>query len=180
MKIFIIIFLYLYNLSFGQSIADLDLKYGFKQFKFGITTKQVSNIIKNKDQWDKNPNISEYIYTGTDLKYLYDVKVKEISLTFYKNKLYSIIISFGSPFIEYTNSEYNLVQYSLEKTFGTVWNSPSNETGQIIKGSIWSGNKVTLEHLMLNFSKENGGNQKVGYVHLYENSIQKLRLKDEF
>ena len=110
-----IFFLCLYNLSFGQSIADLDLKYGFKQFKFGITTKQVSNIKKNKDQWDKNPNISEYIYTGNDLNYLYDVKVKEISLTFYKNKLYAIMISFGSSFIEYTDSEYNLVQYSLEK-----------------------------------------------------------------
>ncbi len=143
---------------------------------------QLKNIIKNETTTDKNPNVTEYLYKGNDLNYLYNVKVEEICLTFYKKKLYMISIRFGSSVKEYLDSEFNLVQYSLEKVFGDQTFKPTNESGQIVNGFIWKGKKVTLEHFKLDFSK--GYNDKfnhlLGYVDLYENNMQKQRLNDEF
>lgn len=169
----------------AQDLNNLETKYGFKQFKFGMSPAIIKNISKDKNQADKNKNVSVYTYYGEDLKYLYNVEVEKVSLTFYKNKLYSITISFGSLKKKYNDKEFDLVQYSLEKIFGNNWNSPQKEE-LILNGSIWKSKRVTLEHLKLDFSKnrldrENDGyNYIQGYISLYENNIQKQRLNDEF
>lgn len=165
----------------AQTITKLDEKYGFKQFKFGMSPKMIRNITKKTATADNNPNVTEYTYNGSDLGSLYTVKVQRVTLTFYKNKLYTIMISFGSPDKEYLESEYNTVQYSLEKLFGDDWHNPSSDS-QIVKGAIWQSKKVTLEHLKLDYSRgrTDGNNYLVGYVSLYENSMQERRLNDEF
>ena len=166
----------------GQSAQKLDVKYGFKQFKFGMHISQIRNIAKNDSALDKNPNVEEYLYTGKDLNSLYDVKVWQISLTFYKKRLYMIMISLGSPTIGYTDAEFNLVQYSLEKVFGEKTFRPSNESGAIVKGFVWKGKSVTLEHFKVDYSKDYNDNlnHSGGYIDVYENTIQNQRLNDEF
>lgn len=168
----------------AQNVNNLEIKYGFKQFKFGISPSLIKNISKDERQADKNKNISVYTYNGEDLKYLYNVEVEKLSLTFYKNKLYSIIISFGSLEREYSDKEFNLVQYSLEKVFGSIWKNPKDES--ILNGAIWKSKRVTLEHLKFDFSKNrpdrinDGYNYIQGYISIYENNIQNQRLSDDF
>jgi hypothetical protein len=172
----------------GQSIQNLDAKYGFRQFKFGMYPSQIKNIIKNKDAANKNPTVSEYLYNGPDINYLYNVKVNQISLTFYRKRLYMISIGFGSNGHEYSDSDFNLVQYSLEKVFGEKTFNPTNESGYIVRGKIWKGKKVTLEHFKLDYSKDYPTDTiakyhllvLVGYIDIYQNGIQGQRLKDEF
>lgn len=172
----------------GQSVQNLDIKYGFRQFKFGMYPSQIRNIVKNEKGIDKNPNVSEYIYKGDGINYLYNVKVNQISLTFYRKKLYMISIGFGSNGHEYSDSDFNLVQYSLEKAFGEKTSNPTNESGYIVGGEIWKGKKVTLEHFKLDYSKDYSRDTiakyhflvLVGYINIYDNDLQSQRLKDEF
>jgi hypothetical protein len=55
----ILIFLLLTSTScvLAQSLNDLDIKNGFRHFKFGSSPSQIKNIVKNSEQDLQNLNI---------------------------------------------------------------------------------------------------------------------------
>lgn len=158
---------------FSQNVAKLDEKYGFKTFKLSASPSLYK--IERSSLEDSNPNITEYNYTGTDLNYLYTVKTRGTTLTFYKNKLMSIQVFFPDNFSE---SDYNIILYSLEKLFGIGNNCVVNDpTYTNYSGKKWVGKKVEMEILRLYSNK----NMKWGgYLLISEKNLQNQRIEDEF
>jgi hypothetical protein len=161
--------------SKSQNIHKLDTDYGFKQFKFGLSPDAIKDISKSIIQSNINKKFTGYNYVGHDMDYLYGVKVDYINLRFYKNRLYSIFINFGSVFKDYSDDEYEKVQYSLEKIYGHVFQTPNYKT--VLKGASWVGKKVTLEHSK---TKIPNSNIVFGSLTIFENNTHYSTLKENF
>lgn len=158
---------------FGQSVKQLDERYGFKSLKLG-TTPNLS-ISKKIDSWDRNANISKYTYTGNDMGSIYNVPIKEVDLTYYKNRLMSIHISFNDGF---SVSDYDLILYSLKQVFGEGNNCNVKDPDFSLSSCRkWVGAKVEMEILRLYYQKNN---KWIGYLLIVEKSIQQQRISDEF
>lgn len=137
---FIVLFFCSFNI-YCQTNSNLDIKNGFNKFKLG------SDISLNKSKLkfhvkDKN-NVSFYKYKGQDIISVFGVKIQEISVGYYKNKLYTISVDFGS--IE--NNISGKIIKELNKIFGeqeieTYRNSESFEYEWVIS---WSTNNVHLQ-----------------------------------
>lgn len=143
-KLFIILFLFIVSLSFSQNLTNLDNKNGFKQFKLRSTPDQIKNIEKVENQYSKNPLVTEYKYIGNDIKAIFNVDVERITLNFFKNKLFSIVIDFGNKEKEFTDTDFKLISYSLEETYGKDWKKAKTDEN-ILMGSAWIGKKVELD-----------------------------------
>ncbi|MBS1573056.1 MAG: hypothetical protein JST62_11725 [Bacteroidetes bacterium] len=61
----------------------MDIKNGFRHFKLGSSPSQIKNIVKQKNQFSKNPNVVEYDYVGSDIDNIFNVKVDKINLRFF-------------------------------------------------------------------------------------------------
>jgi hypothetical protein len=169
----------------AQSTKDLDEKYGFRHFKFGSSPSQISNIRKQKDQYSKNPLVTTYDYVGKDIEYVANVKIKNISLTFYDNKLASIHVDLKDVTKEeFTAAEYKHVLIWLEQVYGKNWKLPLNEDGICLNGAIWAGEKVNLELLRLDFSKSKSDPIHFGficgYINVFEKNLKKKIFESEF
>lgn len=174
------------NLFFAQSVKDLDAKNGFRHLKFGSSPNQIKNISKNENQFSQNPNVVEYIYTGTDIDNIFNVKVDRVSLGFFKNKLYSILVSFGNleTSTDFELYEFNDVLSALERTYGKDWFTPTNKDGVIINGAIWIGSKVSLELLRIDYSKSKSNPKSYGFISGYigvsDNNLMKEVFSSDF
>jgi len=69
------------------------MKNGFRDFKLGSTQSQIKNISRDENQYSKNPNVKSYIYNGQDIKTVFNVEVVTISLDFFQNNLFSILVT---------------------------------------------------------------------------------------
>lgn len=180
----ITIYILLTNFMFGQSLNHLDVKNGFKHFKFGSSPKQIKDIEKVTNQFSQNPDVVEYYYTGKEINYISDVNIYRIKLSFYKNKLFSILVSFGDFDDDFDEIEYNSVLYSLERLYGKNWNNPTNKDGKIINGAIWCGKVVNLELFRIDYSKSKSEPYDYGFISGYmsiENKdISKQLILEEF
>lgn len=101
----------------GQNLTRLDANNGFRKFKFGMSPTQFSNLEISTSTDLKFRGVIEYKYKGNDIKNFYGVKIDEISLSFYKNKLYQIMVSFGTIDRKYSDNEYTLVDDALRGCF---------------------------------------------------------------
>ena len=176
-KIIFLFSIIISNVIFAQSVKDLDMKNGFRHFKLGSTPNQIENIVKTESKNDQNPNVSVYTYIGKDIKTVLSVPVSDIRLTFFENKLCSIYVMFGEIDKEFTRDQYQSILLVLEKTYGRVWYKFINDTGSITNGAIWKGEKVQLELLRVNYSKEDleflEYDQKFGFILIYDKQMEK-------
>ncbi|WP_161531342.1 hypothetical protein [Riemerella anatipestifer] len=180
------LFLVFSVIVFSQSTQDLDLKNGFKQFKFGSSPAQIKNIIPQKNQYSQNPNVKTYDYVGNDIQYIANVKVDNVILYFFKNKLFLIGANFGNmeSQTDFTYVDYRNILSWLEQAYGKDWIQPNNSDGVILNGAIWDGKKVKLELIRVDFSKsitnpENYGYIS-GYISVFDKNLNKQRYSDEF
>ena len=165
------------NFTLAQSVNDLDLKNGFRHFKLGSSPNLIKNIVKKTNQF--SPKIVRYDYLGKDIDNISNVKVTSVTLDFYKNKLCSIGINFGS-FEEksFEIYEFNDILSALEKTYGINWVNPTNKSGVITNGAIWAGKKVTLELLRTDFSKSKIKPADYGFIGGYINIYDKKLMNE--
>ncbi len=180
--ILLIILVFSSNVFFAQSLKDLDAKNGFRHLKLGSKPNQIENITKNENQFSKNPNVVEYIYTGTDIDNIFNVKVNRVSLSFFKNKLFSIQISFGNleTYTDFKVYEFNNILSALERTYGKDWLTPTNEDGVILNGAIWNGIKVRLELLRIDYSRSKSNPEDYEFISGYINIFDKKLMKEMF
>lgn len=184
-KIFIIL-LFTFLTSNAQSLLSLDQKNGFKHFKFGSEFSTVKNVTKSNYSNPTNTDIKEYLYTGSDITSISGVNIDDIKLSFYKNKLFSIRVSFGSFEIKenFTVEDFDNILYALKQTYGNEWQTPTNKTGIIANGAIWKGNKVTLELLRIDYTKDKVDPQDYGYIggylHIFDNKLMKEMYSGNF
>ena len=68
------------NVLNAQSLAQLDIKNGFRNLKLGTPPSSISNKISVKTNFD---NVKIYKYTGKDINsvYVYVVKINETPLS---------------------------------------------------------------------------------------------------
>jgi hypothetical protein len=126
-----------------------------------------------------------YYYTGRDITDFAGVSIDQISLAFFKNKLYQINVSFGTIFREYRIDQFDLVQNNLEANFGSDFHKvrPSVQA-EILNGFIWDGKFVRLESLRLNLAEKNGlrdptYNYIQGYILFTDKKLQSEQQNSE-
>jgi len=153
---------------FSQNLDKLDKINGFRKFKLGSNVSSFTNL-KVQPTNIKLKGVTNYTYIGNDILDFSGVPIEQISLTFYKNKLYQIHVSFGTIFKEYRYDQFDLVQTNLEANFGSYYHkiSPSPQA-EILNGYIWDGRVVRLESLRLNFAEKDGTrNPRYNYIQGY-------------
>lgn len=179
----ITIFILFANVLIAQSVIDLDFKNGFKHFKLGSSPNDIKNIVKEKNKFtQKNSNVVNYDYIGEDISYIYNIKVDGITLVFFKNKLFKILVSFGS-FKEKVNFEiydFNDILYALEKTYGKKWVQPNNAEGNMVNIAVWEGKKVRLELVRIDFSKSKTNPKDYGYIGGYLSVFDKKIMSEMY
>ncbi len=173
-----IIFVLCSQLLICQSLSDLDMKNGFRDFKLGSTQSQIKNISIDENQYSKNPNVKSYIYNGQDIKSVFNVEVGRITLGFFQDKLFSIMVSFDDF---NTNNQFELIEFnalksSLEKLYGYNWKPASTELVDL-NGVIWSGNKVNLELNRIYYSENSFYS---GFMHIYDKALMKKMYESEY
>lgn len=157
-----------YESSFCQNLDNLDKINGFRKFKLGSNVSSFSNIKLHTNQIKLN-GVSNYIYTGSDMSDFYGVPIDQITLSFYKSKLYQINVSFGTIYTEYRYDQFDVVQSNLEANFGKSYFkiSPSPQA-EILNGYMWDAKTVNLESLRLRMAERDGSrNPQFNYIQGY-------------
>ena len=170
---YIIILMLLSQFSISQTISDLDIKNGFRHFKLGSSPSQNKNIVKKDYQNSSFPDVVVYSYNGADLKSILGVEIKSIGLSFFKDRLFSIRVTFGDVGKSFEVHEFNKIQGFLEQAYGTKWENISNDDGTIANGSIWNGKNVKLELVRVDSTKSKTNPKDYGYVGGYINVMDK-------
>lgn len=166
--LFVLSFSLIQGSVFCQSLDRLDKVNGFRKFKLGSNVSSFTNL-KVQPTNIKLKGVTNYIYNGTDIADFYGVPIEQITLSFYKNRLYQISVSFGTIFKEYRYDQFDLVQTNLEANFGSEYHkiSPSPQA-EILNGYIWDGRVVRLESLRLNLAERDGSrNPRYNYIQGY-------------
>lgn len=179
-----IIFLFMSNLMLAQSVNDLDIKNGFRHFKLGSTPTQIKNIVKKNKQFLNNPNVVTYEYTGNEINTVFGVEVNNISLSFYKNKLASIMISFGDfDGKDFTYEQFEIIRNALEHIYGRDWVNPKNKQGIILNGAIWDGKNVRLELFRIDYNTNLTDPRDYlisGYINVFDKKMTNEIISSEF
>lgn len=90
MKSFIVIFLLISPFGgYSQDIKDLDSKYGFNKFKLEGDFSKYSSNLKYLNHDEKN-GVDKYLYTKEDISVFGYDNVVQVTLGFYKKRLYFI------------------------------------------------------------------------------------------
>lgn len=170
-QILILLCLLLVSTIFAQNAGKLDSNYGFRNFKFGTEVSNISNIKRTNNVLN---NMDEYIYIGNEIQNIQEVKISRVVLYFFKNKLAVIGVDFGWD-EEYTQSQYNQVNYGLQNSFGKT---SINCIGQsnTLNCDIWMGKEVKLEH---NRITGNSGSV-IGYLIFEEQNLRQKRINLDF
>ncbi len=174
-NIFFLLLIISSNIFYGQSLNDLDIKNGFRHFKFGSTPSQIKNIVKQTNQSSQNPKVVSYEYIGEDVTNIFNVKIDKISLSFFNNKLFNILVSFGNleESKDFEVYEFNSILSALEKTYGTKWVESTNKDGNILNSAIWDAKNTRLELIRIDFSKSYTNPKDYGFTSGYINVFNK-------
>lgn len=127
MKNFIAISLFFLGLSVnGQSLLNLDKDYGIGKIKLESPYSLYKNDSKNFNS--DNQGLECLSYNKLDIKEVFGIPVKEISLCFINDKLYSISINFGAltqnqnfTLIENIKSKYDMPYITQPKFESRVY-----------------------------------------------------------
>lgn len=184
-KTTIITILFLFsNFIFGQSLNDLDLKNGFRHFKLGSSPSQFKNIKKIENPISEQFNAISYKYIGDDINYVGGVKVVDIKLDFFKNKLTSITVNFGEyDGNDFTEEEFRTLRIFLENIYGKEWLEPKNKNKKLLNSCIWDANKIRLELNRFDFNKAETHPENiliVGYILVFDKKLMKEMISENF
>ncbi len=175
-KLVLVIFCFALHIgAFGQNLSQLDLKYGLKKFKFSTSETLYKGLLKPSVDTYNSPHVRSYSYQGTDIGELFGNAIKSVTLNYYKNKLFSITLTFYEQI--FTESEYEKVLYSMQQAFGTGKTVNVSDGALIGYGNKWIGKKEELELIRIRTYK--GENISGGYVLAVEPIIQRQVLADE-
>jgi hypothetical protein len=165
-KILSILLILTISKSLSQNINNLDTKFGISKFKL---ESDISLYKKDLtfDFGNEKKGIF-YTYKSKDVRNLFDVKIKEITLGFYKNKLFSIIYEFG---VLQKDDEIKIMD-KLDDLFG----QPTTGKGGLnIKiGRQWLSKKTKLIFIKNSLTAE----KKPGNVILILSSVNLEKKKD--
>ena len=167
----------------SQTLGRLDRIHGYRKFKLGDNISSFSNL-KFEVIPIKLNGVKNYVYTGKDITDFYGVHIEEITLSFFRNRLYQISASFGNVLKEYSVEQFDLVQTNLEANFGKDYRevSPAPEA-EVLNGAIWDARVVRLENLRLRFpgdsDKDHRYNHIEGYILFTDKQIQQEQQNSE-
>jgi len=167
----------------SQSVDDLDAKYGFKHFKLKSSPVEYMEELEEIESWfsSQYQYMSTYKYKGNQISQVGGVDIGQIELTFYKDELQMISIDFGDSFKkEFTESEFDLLLYSLEKLYGQPYNIRKDSGGRdikILEGRVWKGGKVNLELMRI---QHDGALFAIGYISIVEKNVQQKMIEESF
>jgi hypothetical protein len=137
------------KIAFAQvappNVLPLDAKNGINKFKlcsfYDIHKANLKEALAQKDT-----RIKWYTYTGIDVQTVFEYKVKQINLGYYKNKLYKITVQFDeTQSIKTADIKNKLIlsfgegKYEQNPTEKDVW-----ETTKVYLSFEMSGNQVIL------------------------------------
>lgn len=163
--------------SIGQTSYKLDEKNGFKHFKLGSSLNSINNIIKQESILLLK-GVTTYKYVGTDITEYSGVKIENINLYFFQNKLYKIYIRFSNfTNNDYSITEFNTVTAALVSSFGNFIECHNNDPS-LLNCAIWDGNKVRLDNVRMNASNKSDG-LIGGYLLFIDKDIEKQQQNSE-
>lgn len=120
------------NLTFGQDVAELERRNGFKDLKLGMPIDSVKGAEFKKEVKEKGEFPAKlYEVENESYKNIGEVKVKSVEVKTYKDIVYEIIVitnkdtrlmkgmtkSFGQPKYILVTDTYNWVAETLSLTF---------------------------------------------------------------
>ena len=152
------------NLAFAQvappGVPPLDAKNGINKFKLcSFYDIHKANLKEAPEQ--KDVRIKWYTYIGTDVPTVFEYKVKQINLGYYKNKLYKITVQFD----ETQGIKTADIKNKLILLFGESRHEQSTK-----EKDIWETSKVYLSFDV------NGNNIS---IYTYSKITEKLYISDE-
>lgn len=118
--------------TWGQDLAELDRRKGFKDIKLGTRVDSVKGATFKKDTKEKNEfPVKLYEVENDEYKSIGEVKVKKVEVKAYKDAIYEIVVitnkdtrlmkgmqkSFGKPLYILPTDTYNWKTDSLSLTF---------------------------------------------------------------
>lgn len=118
--------------SWGQDLAELDRRKGFKDIKLGTRIDSLKGVTFKKDTKEKNEfPVKLYEVENDEYKSIGEVKVKKVEVKAYKDAIYEIVVittkdtrlmkgmqkSFGKPLYILPTDTYNWKTDSLSLTF---------------------------------------------------------------
>ncbi|WKB79901.1 hypothetical protein QYR09_09060 [Cellulophaga lytica] len=176
MKHTIIIFiLSISSLSYSQSTKDLDLKNGFKDFKFGELKSKYENkiepIFNSSDM---------FLYKGSEPKDLFGWDWHSIYLKFYGNKLGYIQSYWLDNEIIFQNIKDKLIELFGKPTFVAPY-SQKFKAG-LLEYVEWEGKNVTmtLRRLKSDYKSATPCSDCRIFLTVNSRSLQKQNLKSDF
>ena len=121
----------------SQSWSELDKKNGWKIFKLGSDISLFKKDLVKEDV--KNVKYELYQFKGKAYTTFFSNEIKSLSLVFYKQKLYQIIIHISG-----TENIYSTLVNDLNKIFGE---SPelSDLDSDCTKANQWKGKSVIMQ-----------------------------------
>jgi hypothetical protein len=118
--------------SWGQDLAELDRRKGFKDIKLGTRVDSLNGATFKKDTKEKNEfPVKLYEVENDEYKSIGEVKVKKVEVKAYKDAIYEIVVittkdtrlmkgmqkSFGKPLYILPTDTYNWKTDSLSLSF---------------------------------------------------------------
>ncbi|WP_452218915.1 hypothetical protein [Lacinutrix undariae] len=182
MKKITVLFLLISFSSFGQDLNFLDSNNGYKEFKFGKSPEEISEIKKvNWNEKDnKQSNSLWYEYVGNDITTFFNSDIRGLNLHFFKKKLFLINISLGELTEDFSLKEFEELKNQLSAIFGNDFYNMKKEQ-DIVDGYIWLGEKVKLQLSLYYYTIPNS-EKKLRYcdVMIFHNSLNLEEKKSQF
>jgi len=149
----------------APNIQPLDAKNGINKFKL------CSFLEIHKANLKETPNLNDarvkwYTYTGTDVPTVFEYKVKQLSLGYYKNKLYKISVQFD----EKQDVKTDDIKNKLEMLFGAGKDLLANKDIKQNGKYAWEATKV---YLCFEY------NEKEISLYMYSKILEKQIILDE-
>ena len=176
------LFVVLSTTVYSQSASELDSKYGFKKFRFGMSPSQIGNLTAYS-AGKSFKNVDIYKYSGGDISEIRGIRLQDITLYFYNQKLYRISVDFGSPIQLFSEIDYQIINESLIASFGRGYEIKNKYQGDmlILSSSFWDGRKVRMEYTRVNLKPDASDkyNHIVGYILFIEKNLNEQQKRDE-
>jgi hypothetical protein len=166
MKFKVFLFIYFFSIiGFAQvvqqpNVPPLDAKNGINKFKL-CSFYDIHKANLKEAPAQKDVRIKWYTYTGTDVPTVFEYKVKQINLGYYKNKLYKITVQFD----ETQGIKTADIKNKLTLLFGE-----SRHEQNPNEKDVWETLKVYLSF------EVNGNNIS---IYTYSKIMEKLYISDE-
>jgi hypothetical protein len=185
MKKITVLFLLLSFSTFAQDLNFLDSNNGYKKFKFGKSPEEISEI-KKVTNWDekyyKSHNILPYEYVGNEITSFFNSDIIQLDLDFYNKKLFRIGVLLGEITEDFSLEDFEELKNQLSTIFGSKYYNIQKEKS-VVKGYIWTGEKVRLELTLFNFDYDLPKSERRRIscsVYIYHNGLNLEMKKNQF